>query len=211
MELSVTLIIVIISGIVSYKAFNDPNLLHKLKHDPYREAHHKEYYRFITSGFVHGSWVHLIINMYVLYEFGKIVEALFSNIFGFVTGKVFFLLLYFGSLIISDIPTFLKHKDRPGYASIGASGAVSAVLFAFVLFMPWSMLYLFFAIPIPAIIFAVLYLVYSSWAINNSKGSRIDHSAHFMGAIAGIAITIILFPQIIEIFMREIVNYQLPW
>jgi membrane associated rhomboid family serine protease len=210
MEFSITLVIVIISGIVSYRAFTDSNLLHRLKHDPYREAHHKEYYRFITSGFVHGGWAHLIINMYVLYEFGTIVESLYSNIFGPVTGKVYYLILYFGTLVISDIPTYLKHKDKPGYGSIGASGAVSGVLFAYVLFSPWSWLGLFFVIPIPAIVFAVLYLIYSSWAVNNTQ-SRIDHSAHFMGAVAGVVITVILFPQIISIFSSEVMNFQAPW
>ena len=210
MEFSVTLVIIIISGLISYRAFTDVNLVQKLKHDPYREANHGEYYRFISSGFIHGGWAHLIINMYVLYEFGTIVESLFNNIFGPIMGKVYFLILYFGTLIISDIPTHLKHKSSPGYSSIGASGAVSGILFAYVLFAPWSWLGLMFVIPIPAIVFAVLYLIYSSWAVNNTQ-SRIDHSAHFMGAVAGVIITIILFPQIINIFLTEIMNFQSPW
>lgn len=210
MEFSVTLIIIIISGITSYRAFTDVGLVSKFKHDPYREAHNKEYYRFVTSGFIHGGWAHLIINMYVLYEFGTIVESLFDNIFGAILGKVYFLILYFGTLIISDIPTYLKHKNNPGYGSIGASGAVSGILFSYVLFTPWSWLGLMFIIPIPAIVFAVLYLIYSSWAVKNTR-SRIDHSAHFMGAIAGMIITIIIFPQIINIFLTEIMNFQSPW
>ena len=210
MGISITTVIIAISVFISYRAFNDPNLLHRLKHDPYREHHNKEYYRFITSGFVHGSWTHLIINMFVLYEFGSVVESLYNNIFGPIQGTIYYLLLYFGTLIVSDIPTYSKHKNNASYGSIGASGAVSGILFTYVLFAPWSLLGLMFVIPVPAIIFAVLYLVYSSWAINNTR-SRIDHSAHFMGALAGMAITILLFPQVIGIFFDGIRNIQLPW
>jgi membrane associated rhomboid family serine protease len=210
MTFSVTIVIIILSVLVSYRAFEDQNLLHKLKHDPYRESHYQEYYRFITSGFVHGNWTHLIINMYVLYEFGSIVETIYTNIFGPIKGAILYVLLYFLTLIVADIPTYLKYRINPGYASIGASGAVSGILFTYVLFAPWSWLGLFFVIPIPAIVFAVLYLVYSSWATKNTS-SRIDHSAHFMGAIGGMVITILLYPEIISIFMVNVVDIQSPW
>lgn len=191
------------SVLTSYQAFNSPPLFHKLKHNPYMESNRGEYYRMLTSGFVHGSWMHLIINMYVLFGFGTFVESVFIEIFGSFNGMAFFAAIYIITIVLADIPTFLKYKTNPNYSSIGASGAVSGILFMSILFEPWSMLGLFFVIPIPAILFAVLYLVYSSWAVKNSK-DNIDHSAHFMGAISGMFLTILLYPDIIQIFLDKL-------
>jgi len=201
--MTVTIIIAIITFLISYRCFQDQGLMHRLKHYPYAEIRNKEYYRLFTSGFVHGDWTHLIINLYVFYEFGTIVERIFTMLHGEILGRLWYIILYFGALIASDLPTLLKHKNNAGFASIGASGAVSGILFAYILFEPWSMLALFFILPIPAIVFAVLYLIYSSWAEKN-QGGRIDHSAHYYGALAGLVITIVCFPEVVKIFFDKL-------
>ncbi len=203
--MSITLVIIIVTALISYQALNNPSMQAQLYHSPHREAHHGEYYRFITSGFVHGSLPHLLINMFVFYQFGQIVEAYFVNIFGEMLGRLNFVLLYVLTIAFGDFPTFIKHKDNPNFASVGASGAVSGVLFAFILFDPWAMLGLFFVIPCPAIIAAVLYLVYSSWASRNQAG-RIDHDAHFYGAIFGMLFTIVLKPSIFSVFLQRLTD-----
>jgi len=203
--MSLTLIIIIITGLISYQAFNNPGLMYKLQHSPYQEAHNKEWYRFISSGFVHVDWTHLLINMFVFYSFGEAVESYFVQIFGDIMGRVNFLLLYLLTIIFGDIPTFVKHKDNQSFASVGASGAVSGILFAFVIFQPWATLLLFFVIPCPAIVAAVLYLVYSSWASRN-QSSRIDHDAHFYGAVFGFIFTIVLQPRLFSMFWDNLIN-----
>jgi len=203
--MSLTLIIIIITGLISYQAFNNPGLMYKLQHSPYQEAHNKEWYRFISSGFVHVDWTHLLINMFVFYSFGQDVEYEFVDRMGEVKGRVGFLAMYLLTIIFGDIPTFVKHKDNQGFASVGASGAVSGILFAFVIFQPWAMLLLFFVIPCPAIVAAVLYLVYSSWASRN-QSSRIDHDAHFYGAVFGFIFTIVLQPSLFSLFWENLIN-----
>ncbi len=203
--MSITLIIIIVTCLISYQALNNRSVFHKLQHAPYQEAHRKEYYRFLTSGFVHGSWIHLGINMFVLYQFGEFIENMFVIIFGEMMGRLNYLLLYLLAIIFADIPTFIKHKDNHLFASVGASGAVSGIIFVYVIFQPWSMLLLFFIIPIPAIIAAILFLVYSSWA-SKKRQDFIDHEAHFYGAIFGFLFTIALKPGLFSLFLDRLIN-----
>lgn len=209
MTLSVTLIIVIVTCMISIPAFSNRQLFDQLKHHPYTEKREKQYYRWLTSGFLHGSWMHLGINMYVLHEFGRHVERWFQNMFGDGMGSIMFLIMYLLTIVLADTPTYFKHQDNPRYAAIGASGGVSGVLFAFILYQPWSMLGLYFIIPIPAIIFGVLYLWYESWAAKNSR-DNIGHDAHFWGAIAGVVITIVYKPSIFTDFLSMLKN-DFPW
>ena len=208
--MSITLIIIILTSLVSYQAFNDGNLKSRLLHRPYLEHHSKEYYRLLSHGFIHADMTHLIINMFVLYMFGEYVEETFSAIFGPIKGRVFYILLYILTIIAASLPTHAKHKDNSYYAALGASGATSGVLFAFILFNPWSTLYLFFVIPCPAIIAAILYLVYSSWASKNSK-DNIGHDAHFYGAIFGFLFTIALNPDIFPNFLTRVMHESPFW
>ena len=203
--MTITLLLVIITCLISYQAFNHAMMKGKLLHYPYLEVHEKQYYRLLTSGFIHADWVHLIFNMYVLYEFGTIVESIFVSIFGELMGRINYLLLYLLGIVFSSIYSFFTHKDNRAYAALGASGAVSAVLFAFVVFQPWAMLGLFFIIPCPAIIAAVLYLVYSSWASKNSN-DNIGHDAHFYGAVFGFTFTILLKPSLFDLFLQNLAN-----
>ncbi|HMQ07769.1 MAG TPA: rhomboid family intramembrane serine protease [Saprospiraceae bacterium] len=208
--MNITLIIILVTLFTSYKCFQSQSLFNKLKNHPYSVVKNREYYRLITSGFVHGDWVHLIVNMFVLYEFGKIVESIYIELFGQLTGIIFYLAMYFIVLILADIPSLRQHHNHPSFSSIGASGAVSGVLFTYILFYPWSWLGLFFVIPIPAVVFGILYLVYSTWA-SKSKKDNIDHSAHFAGAIAGMLIIIILHPKVINLFLERITQFQGPF
>lgn len=203
--MTITLILVIVTCLISYQAFNDRNMKGRLLHYPYLEHHEKQYYRLLTSGFIHADWIHLIFNMYVLYEFGTIVETIFVSIFGDVMGRVNYLLLYLLGIVCSHVYSFFTHQDNRSYAALGASGAVSAVLFSFVIFQPWSMLLLFFVIPCPAILAAIGYLVYSSWASKNSN-DNIGHDAHFYGAVFGFIFTIVLQPSLFNLFLQNLTN-----
>ncbi len=203
--MSLTLIIIGLTVLISWPAFNNQDMFLKLLHSPYLESRNKEYYRMLTSVFLHGSMMHLFINMFVLYQFGTAVEHYFVNFFGGTMGRLNFLLLYLLSGIFGDLPTYFKHKDNYSFSSVGASGAVSGVLMAFVLFDPWSMLLLFFIIPMPAFVAAILYLVYSSWA-SKKEGGRIDHQAHFWGAVFGFCFTIALRPSLFLYFLHDLVN-----
>lgn len=203
--MSITLIIVGITVLISYFALENQGLSQQLRHSPYIESRNKEYWRMLTSGFIHGSWIHLGINMFVLYSFGREVEFQFLDYFGDTMGRINFLLLYLLAIIFADIPTFFKHKNNPHFASVGASGAVSAVLFVSILFDPWSTILLYAVIPIPAILGGVGYLIYSSWASKNSR-DNIDHDAHFWGAVFGVLFAIALKPLFAIQFADRLIN-----
>jgi len=203
MTVSITLIICVLTFLISYQAFNDRKLFENLKHFPYVESRRKEFYRMVTSGFVHGSWMHLLINLFVLYQFGGIVETIYGQIFGKSMGGMMFTLMYITTLIVADIPSYLKHKNNPHYGAIGASGAVSGIVFIYVLFAPWELLYLYAIIPIPSIIAAIAYVVYSSWASKN-RNDNIGHDAHLYGALFGIVFTILIYPESLSIFLERL-------
>ncbi len=180
-----TLFIIVITGIVSYLAFNDPLLKQKLLLYPYDMAHNNNYYRFISSGFVHADWMHLLFNMWALYLFGDMVERYFSELFGSM-GVTLYLLLYFGGMVAASSISFMNHKDNPVYRALGASGAVSAVLFVAIIFNPWMTLIIFpIPIPMPAIVLGIGYLAYSYWADKQGR-DNVAHDAHFYGALFGV-------------------------
>lgn len=206
MSLSVTIVLIIVTAFISWQAFGNRDLFLKFMHYPYEEARDKEYYRWITSVFLHGSWIHLGVNMFVLWSFGTFIEGAFVQIFGGTMGRVNFLALYLLSGIFADIPTYLKHKNNESFSSVGASGATSGIMFAFALLLPWEMIYLFGIIPIPAIVAAVLYLVYSSYSARQEAGSRIDHEAHFWGAVFGFVFTVALKPELFSNFLSQLVE-----
>jgi membrane associated rhomboid family serine protease len=203
--MSITLILVILTSLISLACFNNRTLFDQLKHYPVSEFNHKQYYRWLTSGFVHGDFIHLLVNMFVLHEFGETVEFNMIYHFGDVTGSILFVVSYLLIIIMGDIPTYYKNKENPNFASVGASGGVSGIIFIFILLHPWALLGLFAIIPIPAILFGVLYLWYSTWASKNQQGN-IDHEAHFYGAIAGILIAFVSRPSIIQEFIESLVK-----
>ncbi|RZL05223.1 MAG: rhomboid family intramembrane serine protease [Pedobacter sp.] len=186
-------IIFVFTIITSIYAFNDPTLHGKFMLHPYSVAKGQKVHTLITSGLIHADWMHLIFNMMTFYFFAFRLESMI--------GHWQFGALYLVSLILSDLPTVFKHKEHFWYNSLGASGAISAVLFSYILFDPMAKMgILFIPIPIPAIIFGVLYLVYCMYAARNAK-DHINHDAHFFGALSGMLITVILVPGIVQHFM----------
>ncbi len=197
----ITLALVGITSLLSYLAWQNPEYYNKGVHYPYREKNYNEYWRSLTGGFLHGSPTHLLVNMYMLYMFGGYVEQYFTAIKG-ETGSFLYLALYLTSIIMANIFTGAKRKDDPGYRSVGASGATSGILFIYVLTNPWEM---FIFPPLPAIILAVGFLIYSSWASKN-RNDNIDHMAHYYGAIWGVVFTFICFPSTLNLFLSRLIN-----
>jgi membrane associated rhomboid family serine protease len=203
--MSVSILIIIFTSLISYQAFNDYSLFSKLKHFPYEEKREKSFYRLVTSGFIHGNFTHLLVNMLVLYFFGDFVEYTFTAKFGLVFGKVAFLIFYILIIVLADLPTYYKHKDNPRFSSVGASGAISGLVFTYILYNPLSSLYLYFIIPINAVVFGIGYLWYSSY-MSKKSGDHIDHDAHFAGAISGIFISLLIQPQLLSRFFNQITS-----
>jgi membrane associated rhomboid family serine protease len=160
-----------------------------------------KWYTVFTSGIIHADWMHLLFNMITFFYFGFALEAIFVQISGPI-GHLYFAILYLASLVLSDIPTIVQQKNNPSYFSLGASGAISAVLFSFILFYPKTELRIFLAIPMPAYVFAGLYMVYCIWASKNAK-DRINHDAHLFGALSGLLITILTYRWVIGHFIDQ--------
>lgn len=190
MNLDITTIIIIITVLVSIGGFNNQKIIDDLIFYPPAVSRHNQWYRFITCGLIHADWGHLIFNMLALYLFGRNLEIYFSQIFD-GTGKLIYLLMYITALAASVVPTYFKHKDNYQYRSLGASGAVSAVVFAGILFDPITGIGLFFIpIYIAGFLFGFLYLLISYYLDKRGSGN-INHSAHIFGALYGIGFTII--------------------
>lgn len=189
MQLSITIIIVIITTLVSMGGFRNQKIIDDLIFYPPAVTKQNQWYRFFTCGLIHADWGHLFFNMLSLYLFGRFVEDAFGELFG-MYGKWVYLLLYITALLFSLLPTFAKNKHNHFYRSLGASGAVSAVIFAGLMLTPTLGIYIFFIpIPIPGFIFAPLYLIIS--AIMERKGNdNVNHSAHIWGSIYGLVFVI---------------------
>lgn len=191
-------LILIFTVVTSIYAFNDHTIYGKFMLHPYSVYRKNKLYTLITSGMIHSDWMHLIFNMMTFFFFAFTLEA--------QIGSWRFGLIYFLSLILSDIPSVLKHKNDFWYNSLGASGAISGVLFSYILFYPLSKLYLFFIpIGIPAVLFGGLYLIYCVYASKQSR-DNINHDAHFFGALTGIIITILIIPGIVPHFLSALVG-----
>ena len=194
-----TVTIILITCIVSFIAFSKETVMNRLIFWP-PALQRGQYDRFISHGFIHADGTHLLFNMITLFFFGSVIESFYRQ----YLYDLGFILFYLGGLIAAIIPSYLTHKNNPRWASLGASGAVSAVLFAYILFGPWKLIFVFF-IPVPAIIFAVLYVAYSIWS--GKKGnSNINHSAHLWGAAYGVIMTIILEPRLIPHFLNKLMQ-----
>ncbi len=193
--MSITLWIIIITSIVSIIGFGNQDFMDKLKFNPYKIFYQKEYYRIFTHAFLHANWLHLFINMLVLFSFGTMVEYYFIGFWG-SKGRLFFLILYLTSILFSVLFSLKKHKEDIFYNAVGASGAVSAVVFTSIFFEPWNLVYFFGLIPIPAIIFGAIYLFYSYKMSREDRASVIAHDVHFWGAVYGF-----LFPMLLNFKM----------
>lgn len=191
MTLSVTLILIIITSFVSLLAlYVNESIYEKGMLRPYRTVRRFTWYEVISSGFLHGSIMHLLVNMFVLYFFGSVMEN--------VLGPSHFVALYLSALAFSSIPSFVLHRNNPNYATIGASGAVEAVLFSYIFVFPTEkLILLILPIPIPAWLFGILFLAYSIY--EGKKGSmKINHEAHIAGAVWGILYLLFFVPNSVD-------------
>jgi membrane associated rhomboid family serine protease len=194
-----TLILIAVTVVVSTLALKNRRIADRLILWPPAIARKHQYDRLVTHGFIHADFMHLFFNMLTLFFFGRQIEGFMQE----QTGTPWvFPLFYVSALVVAILPTYLKHQKDPNYLSLGASGAVSAVLFAFILLAPWSKI-LVFVIPMPAIVFAVLYVAYSIW-MDRRGGDRVNHSAHLSGAAYGIMFMLIMEPQVLRHFLSEL-------
>jgi membrane associated rhomboid family serine protease len=201
-----TLLTLVTVGI-SIAAFNDPKISNQLILHPYTVTRQNQWYRIVTHAFIHADWMHLIFNMIALWSFGAVVFNALGNKEDFPAlhfPALHFFAMYFGAIVFSSISDVVKQKDNQYYASLGASGAVSAVIFFSILLNPWTLIYVFF-IPCPGIVFGVLYLVYSNY-MSKRGGDRINHDAHFYGAIFGILYPLFVNPAIYSHFLSALLN-----
>jgi membrane associated rhomboid family serine protease len=204
--MTVTIIIIIVTAGISLLAFNNKDLFEKFQLNPYLVYHKNQWYRLITHAFLHADYIHLIVNMIVLFSFGYSVENQFDIMAhrGAVSSAATHLLiLYFLGMIIATSTTIIKHKDNYNYNSIGASGAVSAVVFASIFFSPKSTILVMGILPIPAILFGVLYLIYSQYKSRRGN-DNVNHDAHFIGAVFGFIYPIIVEPSLFNYFINQL-------
>jgi len=204
-----TILLIAITSIISIIAFNRRDIFDKLQLNPYAVYHKKEWYRVISHGFLHADWIHLFVNMFVLFSFGNSVERIFKDLAaqGIIKSPVLsFVILYFASMIFATVTSIKKHKDNYWYNSVGASGAVSAIVFTHIFFYPLRAIELYAIIPIPGIILGVAYLAYSQYMIKKG-GDNVNHDAHFIGAVFGFLFPILLEPKLINVFLGQLFNF----
>ena len=200
--MNITYTIIGFTVLISLLAMNKERLMRNLMMNPYRIKRNREYYRFLTSGFIHINHVHLLFNMFSFYFFGPVIERIFYQLFG-GAGGFYFITLYLLAIIVSDLPTYFKQKDNPQYNSLGASGAVAAVIFAFIIFQPLQKICAFFVICMPGFILGILFIAISYYQGRKSN-TMINHEAHLYGALFGLFFCIVTYPASIGIFLEQV-------
>lgn len=203
--MSITTIIIGFTFIFSLIGLSSRSFMDKFIFSPYMVKRNNEYHRFLTSGFLHADLLHLMVNMLVLYFFGKNVEYGYASIFG-EKGLYYFIMLYIAGVVLSELPTYKNHQDNIAYRSLGASGATSAVLFASVAMFPIEKVCLYGLICFPGFIMGAIYLFYSA-RMAKKKMDNINHDAHFYGAAFGFIYTILLRPTLIIDFFNQIISW----
>jgi membrane associated rhomboid family serine protease len=195
-----TYALIAITVLVSWLAFERPRLLDRLILWPPAIDRKKQFDRLLTHGFIHADWQHLLFNMITLFFFGRFAEQVITGLIG----PIGFIAFYLSAIVIAILPTYLRHRHDAHYRSLGASGAVSAVLFAFILINPWSLIFIFF-LPVPAILYGVFYVGYSFWM--DRKGTdNTNHSAHLSGAIYGVLFMLLMEPRIAGVFLQRLMS-----
>lgn len=205
--MSITLLIIIITCAVSIYAWNNPSIQARGLFNPYQVWHRKQWGRLVFSGFLHGGWIHLIFNMFTFYFFAQYVEAYFAQLVPGLSPWLF-ILFYLSAIVVADLPTLWKQKDNPHYNALGASGGVSAVVFASILLNPLSDLCLYGFICLPGFIFGTLFIMYSYFQ-GKRMADNINHEAHLWGAIYGLIFTAVIFPFAIPRFFEQISHYSI--
>jgi len=203
--LTITNLIIALTCVVSYLLMQNREGKSQVIFHPVTIKEKNQWYRFLTSGFIHADWWHLGVNMFVLWSFGNAVENyLYPNFLGeFSTLK--YMGLYFGGIIVSSIPSYFQYQNAPHYAALGASGGVSAIVFAVILFEPWQNLYLYGIIAIPQILAGLGYLYYS-WYMDKKGTDNIGHMAHFTGAVWGFFFTVLMNVELLPRFIEKVME-----
>ena len=205
------LILIGLTVAISAYAWSNRDLLEAWIMEPYVIARNGQWYRLLTSGFLHADWSHLLFNMFAFYSFSPVVLGTLARVHGATMGLGLFLLLYLGGIIVSDLPTYFKHRDDRHYRSLGASGGVAAIVFASILFYPTGKIGILFLPPelgIPSFLFGFLYLAYSYYMARR-QGDGINHDAHFYGALYGVLLTLALVPGVLPLFIQQIATTYL--
>lgn len=200
MPLDTTIAIIAVTALVSWLGFGNEKVVQRLILWPPAMTRGHQYDRFIGYGLVHGDFTHLLFNMVTLYFFGRAMEGFYAQ----YLGPFGFLGFYASALVVSALPSYLRHRHDPQYATLGASGAVSAVLFAFILLQPWSLIYVY-VLPVPAILYAVMYTGYSVY-MNRRQADRVNHSAHLAGAAYGVLFTVMMEPRVVGHFLQSLLD-----
>lgn len=194
----ITIIIIILTSLITLRAFKDNDVMSKIIfHAP--SVKQGDWHRLFTYGVAHADYTHLLFNMFTLYFFGIEIERVFKSVFGETSGSIYFILLYISALLISITPTYFRNKDNPTYYSLGASGAVSAIIFAYVLINPMNYMgILFIPIMLPAFIFGLIFILISV-SLEKKQAGGINHSAHIAGGIYGIIFLMVMFFAVADI------------
>ncbi|MCL1942886.1 MAG: rhomboid family intramembrane serine protease [Candidatus Azobacteroides sp.] len=197
-----SILLLIVTVAVSIWAFQSVDVINRLILSPYLVVHRKQWYRVVTHAFIHANWMHLLFNMLALWSFGVVV----IRYFGFLSDipDIHFYIMYFAAIVLASLPDLIKRKNDFSYRSLGASGAVSAVIFSAIFFDPWSTILIFF-IPCPGIVFGVLYLIYSNY-MSKKGGDNINHDAHFYGAVFGFVYPLLMAPESISVFTERLLH-----
>jgi membrane associated rhomboid family serine protease len=198
----VTITLIFANVVISLWAlYSNPIYFERFAEWPYQIIHQKRYYQIVTSAFLHANLGHLFFNMLALFSFGLTLEAFWNEQFDFPTGSIIFGVVYFISLLFGSCFTILFHNKDPHYVAVGASGAVSGIVFSYIVYAPFSTIFVLFA-PMPAWLFAILWIGFSIYGMRTRLGN-IGHEAHLGGAIAGFAFTLLFIPDAFEIFLSH--------
>lgn len=205
-----TIFLILLTAAISILAFNNRELFGKMQFNAYQVVKRNEFYRLLTHGFIHANWPHLIVNMLVLYFFGDQVEMIFRELSDndYIGNPLaMYLIFYLAAIVVSSSVSLVKHKDDIWYNAVGASGAVSAALFFCIFFYPWELLYFYGIIPLPGIVFGVLYIVYSQYMIKRGN-DNIGHEAHLLGAVFGFIFPLFIDLGLYKVFLNQLLSFS---
>ncbi len=206
MNFSITDILLLITGLVSLIGFSNKNIMYSLAHIPHIEARDKSYYRWISCGFLHADMFHLLINAFVIFQFGNYVEAQYKAHLGEALGQNIYFAFYLLNIGAASVLSYYREKNNPSYTGVGASGGAAGLLFSYILLNPWHKLSLYGIVPIPAVIFGVMYIVYESY-LGKQNRDNIAHDAHISGAIFGFIFSSVFLQGELMDFIQKLISF----